>query len=119
MGEARDGEEALRAIAGNPHLAMVVCDVTMPFKTGMEVLDSLRADGRLATLPVVMLTTEGQLSVIARARQAGATGWIVEPLVAAHLVAVARAPESDRPSSRDEGLGCPRSPSASTRSGGI
>lgn len=88
--EACDGEEALRAIRGNPHLAMVVCDVNMPFKTGMEVLEGLRADGRLATLPVVMLTTEGQLSVIAQARQLGATGWIVKPLVPLHLVAVAR-----------------------------
>jgi two-component system chemotaxis response regulator CheY len=88
--EARDGEEALKTIRGNPDIALVICDLNMPFKNGMQVLESLRDEGRLKALPVVMLTTEGHLSVVAQARQAGATGWITKPLVPAHLVAVAR-----------------------------
>ena len=88
--EAGDGEEALERIKGNAHLAMVLCDIKMPLFTGLELLDALRAEGRTATLPVVMLTTESELQLIARAKEAGARGWLVKPVEKRHLVSVVR-----------------------------
>ena len=88
--EAADGEEALGAIRARGDYAMVLCDVQMPNVTGIALLERLRDEGIVARLPIVMLTTEAQLTLIARAKQAGAKGWIVKPFKADHLVAAVR-----------------------------
>jgi two-component system chemotaxis response regulator CheY len=51
------------------------------------MLEKLRTDARWKTLPVVMLTTEGQPGLIERAKKAGAKGWIIKPFKAELLVA--------------------------------
>jgi two-component system chemotaxis response regulator CheY len=88
--EASDGQEGLTAIARNRHIAMVVCDVNMPNMNGLEMVTTVKAKAEHKTLPIVMLTTEGQPSLIQRAKEAGAAGWIVKPFNAEHLVAAAR-----------------------------
>jgi two-component system chemotaxis response regulator CheY len=85
--EAADGEEGLEKIRGQPDLAMAICDVNMPNLGGIGMVEALKADGLIATLPVVMLTTEGQPALIQRAKQAGAKGWIVKPFKPEHLLA--------------------------------
>jgi two-component system chemotaxis response regulator CheY len=66
---------------------MLICDVNMPRMNGLEMLEKLRGDVRWKTLPVVMLTTEGQPALIERAKKAGAKGWIIKPFKAELLVA--------------------------------
>lgn len=88
--EAENGEEALGAVRGKNDFAMVICDIRMPVATGLDVLEALKTEGRLPALPVVMLTTEAELTLIAQAKQAGARGWLVKPFKPADLVAVAR-----------------------------
>jgi two-component system chemotaxis response regulator CheY len=85
--EAADGQEALETIRAHPDLAMAICDVQMPNLTGIAMIEKLKADGMIANLPVIMLTTEAQLTLIARAKQAGAKGWIVKPFKPEHVVA--------------------------------
>jgi two-component system chemotaxis response regulator CheY len=86
--EAADGAEALKQLAASPDMALVVCDVNMPTMNGIEFLERLRHDG--VSVPVVMLTTEGQPELIARARALGAKGWIVKPFKPDLLVAAAK-----------------------------
>lgn len=74
--EAADGVEGLDRYRGGG-VNMVICDVNMPRMNGLELLHRLKLDG--CTVPVVMLTTEGQTSLIAKAREDGARGWIVKP----------------------------------------
>jgi two-component system, chemotaxis family, chemotaxis protein CheY len=85
--EAADGQEGLDQIRRSPELSMAICDVHMPNVSGLVMLESLQADGRLPALPVIMLTTEAQPALIQRAKQAGAKGWIVKPFKAEHLLA--------------------------------
>jgi two-component system chemotaxis response regulator CheY len=85
--EATDGQEGLDEIRSTHDLAMAICDVNMPNITGIGMVETLKADGLLAALPVVMLTTEGQAALIQRAKQAGAKGWIVKPFKSEHLLA--------------------------------
>jgi two-component system, chemotaxis family, chemotaxis protein CheY len=86
--EAADGVEGLDCVRGGG-LSMVICDVNMPRMDGLEMLHRLKLAG--STVPVVMLTTEGQTALIARAREEGARGWIVKPFNADMLrQAVAR-----------------------------
>jgi two-component system chemotaxis response regulator CheY len=77
--EASDGVAGAERIRACQHLALVLCDVKMPRMNGLDMLDSVKAELAERRLPVVMLTTEGQPEAMARARQAGAKGWIVKP----------------------------------------
>jgi two-component system chemotaxis response regulator CheY len=88
--EAVDGVDGAEVIAGAPDAALVICDVNMPKKNGLELLEDLRRDDRFKTLPVVMLTTEGQPQLIERARKSGAKGWLVKPFKADLLLAAVR-----------------------------
>ena len=78
--EASDGLEALELLARHgPDVALVVLDVNMPRMDGEEALQAIKADPRLAGIPVMMLTTESERAKIIRAIQAGAVNYICKP----------------------------------------
>lgn len=74
--DAVDGVEGLERIAEGG-FSLVLCDVNMPRMGGLEMLREAQLRG--TTIPILMLTTEGQPSLIKRAREYGAKGWIVKP----------------------------------------
>lgn len=88
--EAVDGQDGMEKIGLEPDLAMVICDVNMPRMNGIEMLTSVKADGKNASLPVIMLTTEGQPELVERAKKVGAKGWIVKPFKPNLLVAAVK-----------------------------
>ena len=88
--EAADGQEALAAIDSNRAIDMVVCDVNMPVLNGLEMVEQVKRNPDNKSLPILMLTTEGQPSMIKRAKEAGAVGWIVKPFDASQLVQTAK-----------------------------
>ncbi|MEY2936865.1 MAG: hypothetical protein RL033_7614 [Pseudomonadota bacterium] len=77
--EATDGVEGAATILAQLDLDLVICDVNMPRLNGLDMLDSLHDELARRQLPVMMLTTEGQPEAMARAKKAGAKGWIVKP----------------------------------------
>jgi two-component system chemotaxis response regulator CheY len=77
--EATDGVDGAAQIRGQSDLALVICDVNMPRMNGLDMLDDVRGELASRSLPVVMLTTEGQPEAMARAKKSGAKGWIVKP----------------------------------------
>ncbi len=77
-----DGLEKLRAVAD---VAVALCDVNMPRMNGLDVIAEVHRSG--PRIPFLMLTTEGQPSLIRRARESGAKGWIVKPFKPELLVA--------------------------------
>jgi two-component system chemotaxis response regulator CheY len=82
--EAFDGEDGLAKALEMPDLAMAICDVNMPRMDGIEMITLMRERG--LTVPIVMLTTEGQPDLIRKAKRAGAKGWIVKPFNVSLLV---------------------------------
>lgn len=84
--EAADGVEGWTAIQTNPDLGVVICDVNMPRMDGLQLLEQVRSAG--LTVPIVMLTTEGQPELIKLAKAKGARGWMVKPVSPEHLVKV-------------------------------
>jgi len=76
--EAEDGVDALEKLDGaEPDL--IITDINMPRMDGFGLITALR-DGRVrSSLPILVLTTEASDEKKARARNAGATGWIVKP----------------------------------------
>jgi len=82
--EAEDGAIALQKLqAGN--FEFVVSDWNMPNMDGLTLLQTVRADERLKTLPFLMITAEAKKENIIAAAQAGASGYIVKPFTAATL----------------------------------
>jgi two-component system chemotaxis response regulator CheY len=88
--EAADGVEGLEVISSRSDLAAVLCDVNMPRMGGLQMLEVVKESGRLATLPVVILTTEGQPKLVQQAKAVGARAWIVKPFKAEQLLATMR-----------------------------
>ena len=75
---AQDGVDGLERLPGaDPHL--VITDINMPRMDGFGVIEGIRADPVYSTIPILVLTTESGAELKARARVAGATGWIVKP----------------------------------------
>jgi two-component system chemotaxis response regulator CheY len=85
--EASDGAEGLRKAEATSDLSMVVCDVNMPVMDGLEMLAGLQENGVAARVPVLMLTSEVQPSLMARAKRLGAKAWVVKPVSSAAIVA--------------------------------
>lgn len=88
--EAVDGMDGIDKMNQIVDISLVICDVNMPRMSGLEMLEKFRSDKKLSTVPVVMLTTEGQPELVERAKKAGAKGWIVKPFKAELLVAAAK-----------------------------
>jgi two-component system, chemotaxis family, chemotaxis protein CheY len=85
--EAVDGIDGVEKISAQPDLAVVICDVNMPRMNGIDMVANIKREPKYAALPVIMLTTEGQPELIARAKAAGAKGWIIKPFKPELLVA--------------------------------
>ena len=77
---ACDGAEGLAVAEKNLDLALIVLDVNMPVMNGLDMLDRLKQQGSTAPIPVLLLTTEAQESLIDRAKKAGAKGWLIKPV---------------------------------------
>jgi two-component system chemotaxis response regulator CheY len=88
--EACDGQAGLETVHAHAEIALVLCDVNMPRMNGIEFLESYKAEQCAHPVPVVMLTTDGSPELIARAKRAGARGWIVKPFKADLLIAAVR-----------------------------
>ena len=82
--DADDGATAL-PILQNGNFDFLVTDWNMPGMTGIDLLKAVRADPKLASLPVLMVTAEQKREQIIEAAQAGVNGYIVKPFTAITL----------------------------------
>ncbi|MFX8481498.1 response regulator, partial [Acinetobacter baumannii] len=86
---AEDGIAALDWLALN-EVDVVITDINMPRLDGFGLIEQLREGSRHRDRPILVLTTESSEEKKARARAAGATGWIVKPFDPQKLVAAVR-----------------------------
>jgi CheY-like chemotaxis protein len=82
---AASGAEALERLAEHPDTALIMLDINMPAMTGLECLERLRREPELCDIPVVLQSTEDQLSDIHRGLSAGARGYLTKPFSPAQL----------------------------------
>ncbi len=79
--EADDGKTALPMLqAGN--FDFLITDWNMPGMPGLDLIKAVRADSRLAKMPVLMLTAEAKRDQIIEAAQAGVNGYVIKPFTA-------------------------------------
>ena len=82
--EADDGKTALPMLqAGN--YDFLITDWNMPGMPGLDLIKAVRADGKLAKMPVLMLTAEAKREQIIEAAQAGVNGYVIKPFTAETL----------------------------------
>lgn len=86
---ARDGLQAVAAIESNPP-DLVLLDVMMPGKTGLEVCQHVRAQDRLRDVRIVMLTAKGRETDVAKGLALGANAYVTKPFSTRELVAQVR-----------------------------
>lgn len=92
----RDGEEAMAYLRGegpfkeSPLPGMVLLDINMPKKTGLEVLTEIKANLRFRALPVVMLTVSERDEDIIRSFEAGACSYIRKPVTFTRFITVVK-----------------------------
>lgn len=79
--EADDGATALPMLKAG-EFDFLVTDWNMPGMTGIELLKHVRADEKLVSLPVLMVTAEAKRDQIIEAAQAGVNGYVVKPFTA-------------------------------------
>jgi two-component system, OmpR family, response regulator len=85
--EARDGDEAVASVRSErPEL--VLLDMMMPGRSGLDVLREIRADPELAETPVLMLTARTQVDDYEHASAAGATKFLAKPFSPLQLGAI-------------------------------
>jgi len=82
--EADDGNTALPILQAGS-FDFLVTDWNMPGMQGIDLLKAVRADPKLASLPVLMVTAESKREQIVEAAQAGVNGYIVKPFTAITL----------------------------------
>jgi len=82
--EAEDGVIGLEKLR-NGSFDFVVSDWNMPNMDGLTMLQQVRADPNLSSIPVLMVTAEAKKENIIAAAQAGASGYVVKPFTAATL----------------------------------
>ena len=76
--EAENGNQALSLIQQTT-LDLVIADVNMPEKNGLELLEDIRADDNMMDLPVVLTMLEPFADLISDARKLGMNDYLVKP----------------------------------------
>ncbi|MBB2163072.1 response regulator [Gluconacetobacter sp. 1b LMG 1731] len=86
-----DGVEGIEVLeSADPPPNVIITDINMPRMDGFGVIEAVRKMPAFKHLPVIVLTTESDPEKKARARAAGATGWIIKPFSSDSLVAAIR-----------------------------
>ncbi|WP_420013492.1 response regulator [Tateyamaria sp.] len=82
---ADDGVHGTEVLSGiTPDV--IITDINMPRMDGFGFIDAVRDQSSHRATPILVLTTEAAPELKMRARNAGATGWIVKPFDPAKLV---------------------------------
>lgn len=84
---AIDGEDGLKKFQQEV-FDMVITDINMPNLDGFGVIKGIRSGDHNKTIPILVLTTESSKNLKERARELGATGWIVKPFSEDSLISV-------------------------------
>lgn len=107
----RDGDAALALLAADADQArllpdLVLLDLNLPGTSGLDVLRQVRADPRLQSVPVIVLSTSAAEGDVSAAYELGANSYVVKPVgfddflaavrtIEAFWLALARRPQAD------------------------
>lgn len=76
--QAENGEEGLKVL-GQQWVDLVFSDINMPVMNGVEMIERIKADEVLKSIPVVIVTTEGSATRVAELKEKGVSAYIRKP----------------------------------------
>ena len=77
--QAENGQEALTTLQDQADFGLLLTDWNMPIMNGLELVQSVRADERFKSLPILMITTRNMKQDIVNAMKAGVNNYITKP----------------------------------------
>ncbi len=84
--EAANGRQGLE-VARKERPDLILLDWNMPEMDGLQMLQALKADPDLASIPVTMVTTEAERHKVVEAIKTGARNYLTKPYTQEQLVA--------------------------------
>ncbi|AQT06736.1 Fis family transcriptional regulator [Acetobacter malorum] len=89
--QGEDGVDGLHVLEATKSIpSAIITDINMPRMDGFGFIEAVRKDDRFRRIPMICLTTEVDPEKKKRAREAGATGWIVKPFNPQSLIGAIR-----------------------------
>jgi len=83
--EASSGSTALSAIQKN-NFQLIITDYNMPGMTGIELIKKVRENDQTKEIPIIMVTSDANKSVLLEATEAGVNGFLNKPFTKEELV---------------------------------
>jgi two-component system chemotaxis response regulator CheY len=88
--QADDGVHGVEVLENAGLVDVIITDINMPRMDGYGFIEHVRRGSSNKMTPILVLTTESEPAKKTRARDAGATGWIVKPFDPEKLLAAIR-----------------------------
>jgi len=85
-----DGREAWRLLSADADFKAAILDMSMPFLEGIDLIRHMRTEKRLMRIPVMMISAEQDIKLMADSFAAGATAFLPKPFTPEQLQSVLR-----------------------------
>ena len=76
---ARDGREAYRILRTDSQFSAALLDMSMPFLQGLDLIRYMRSEKRLMRIPIMMISAEQDIRLMASSFAAGASAFLAKP----------------------------------------
>lgn len=80
-----DGREACRMLRDDADFKAAILDMSMPYLQGIDLIRYMRTEKRLMRIPVLLVTAEPDIKLLADSLSAGATAFLPKPFTPEHL----------------------------------
>jgi two-component system chemotaxis response regulator CheY len=87
---ANDGRDAYRILQSDSQFTAAILDMTMPFLEGLDLVRYMRSERRLMSIPIMMITAQQDIKLMASSFAAGATAFLPKPFTPAQLQSAIR-----------------------------
>lgn len=78
--EAKDGNEGIDLILQHKNdLKMIITDINMPNKNGIEMLEQLKRENAQISIPIIIISTEFSPELKDKTKSLGALAWLLKP----------------------------------------
>ena len=85
-----DGRAAYRTLRSDSQFRAAILDMTMPFLEGLDLIRYMRSEKRLMRIPIMMITAEQDIKLMADSFSAGATAFLPKPFTPEQLQSAIR-----------------------------
>ena len=87
---ANDGREAYRILQADSQFRAAILDMTMPYLEGLDLIRYMRSERRLMRIPVMIISAEQDIKLMASSFSAGATAFLAKPFTPEQLQSAIR-----------------------------